>query len=223
MNERMQDRLFSACGVASVALALAGSGIATVAGKTHNLTVSSTTAQITHALAKPAGTGVWIGAYAELLGVGAFLAFAVWASAKLGGGLLGAIARAAGTGYATLTLASLGLMAAIAYRAGHGMDVQLGRTLVTINEALYVCTWFLSAFFLLAAGSLALTAHRRALGASAIGVAVVTLVGAAVSFNDLGQLSVLLWFAWTIYASLALTRGEHTRARSVAASTVQHA
>ncbi len=114
-------------------------------------------------------------------------------------------------------------MAAIAYRAGHGIDVQLGRTLVTVNEALYVCTWFLSVFFLLAAGPLALTAGRRALGWSAIGVALVTLVGTAVSFDNLGQLSVLLWFAWTVYASVALARGKHAHTRAVAVATVRHA
>ena len=67
-------------------------------------------------------------------------------------------------------------MDAIAYRAGHGMGVQLGTTLVTLNEALFVGTWFLSAFFLLAAGPLALQAGRRALGWSAVGVAAITLV-----------------------------------------------
>jgi hypothetical protein len=223
MTERMQDRLFGTCGVASVALTLAGTAIATVAGKTHNLTVSSTTAQIAHALAKPAGNGVWVGAYLELLSVGAFLAFVVWASAKLGGGLLGAIARAAGTSYATITIASLGLMAAIAYRAGHGLDAQLGRTLVTVNEAIFICTWFLSVFFLLAAGPLALTAGRRALGWSAIGVALITLVTTAISFNNLGQMSGMLWFAWIIYASIALARGERAPSRVAARSTAQHA
>ena len=223
MNERMQDRLFGTCGVASVVLTLAGTAIATVAGKTHNLTVSSTTAQIEHALAKPAGIGVWVGAYLELLSVGAFLAFVVWASAKLGGGLLGAIARAAGTSYATITIASLGLMAAIAYRAGHGLDAQLGRTLVTVNEAIFICTWFLSVFFLLAAGPLALTAGRRALGWSAIGVALITLVTTAISFNNLGQMSGMLWLAWTVYASIALARGERAPSRVAARSTAQHA
>jgi hypothetical protein len=223
MNERVQDRFFAACGIASVLLALAGTGIATAAGKTHNLTVSSTTAQIAHALAKPAGTGAWVGAYLEMLGVGAFLAFVVWACAKLGGGLLGGIARAAGTSYASLTLASLGVMAAIAYRAGHGMDVQLGRTLVTINEALYICTWFLAAFFLLTAGPLALAAGRRALGWSAIGVALATLVATALSFDNLGQMSVLLWFAWTVYASIVLARTEHAHSRVAAVSRTQHA
>ena len=216
MNERMHDRLFATCGIASVVLTLAGTGIATAGGRTHNLTAASTAAQIAHALAKPAGTAVWVGAYVELLSFGAFLAFAVWACAKLGGGLLGAIARAAGTSYATLSVASLGVMNAIAYRAGHGLSVQLGSALVTVNEALYVGTWFLSTFFLLAAGALAVTSGRRALGWSAIGIALATLFATAVSLENFGQLSVMLWFAWIVYASIALARPERARAGAVA-------
>ena len=216
MNERAHDRLFAGCGIAFVVLTLVGAGIATVGGKTHNLTISSSPTQIAHAVAKPAGTAVWIGAYLELLSVGAFLAFAVWACAKLGGGLLGAIGRAAATGYATVTIASLGVMAAIAYRAGHGMGVQLATTLVTLNEALYVGTWFLTVFFLLAAGALSLTRMRRALGWSAIGVAVLTLIGTAVSVENVGQFSVMLWFAWIVYASIAIARGKPAPAGAVA-------
>jgi len=216
MNERALDRLFAGCGIAFVVLTLVGAGIATLGGKTHNLTISSTPTQIAHAVAKPAGTAVWIGAYLELLSVGAFLAFAVWACAKLGGGLLGAIGRAAATGYATVTIASLGVMAAIASRAGHGMGVQLATTLVTLNEAVYVATWFMSVFFLLAAGALALTQTRRALGWSAIGVATLTLIGTAVSLENLGQMSGMLWFAWIVYASIAIARGKPAPAGAVA-------
>jgi hypothetical protein len=216
MNERTHDRLFAGCGIAFVVLTLVGAGIATVGGKTHNLTISSTPTQIAHAVAKPAGTAVWIGAYLEFLSVGAFLAFAVWACIKLGGGLLGAIAGAAATGYATATVASLAIMAAVAHRAGHGIGVQLATTLVTLNEALYVGTWFLSVFFLLAAGALALSGTRRALGWSAIGVATITLIGTAVSLENLGQLSSLLWFAWIVYASVALARGKRAPAGAVA-------
>jgi hypothetical protein len=216
MNERTHNRLFAGCGLAFVVLTLVGAGIATVGGKTHNLTISSTSAEVARAVAKPAGTAVWIGAYLELLSVGAFLAFAVWACVKLGGGLLGAIARAAATGYATVTIASLGVMAAIAYRAGHGMSVQLASTLVTLNEALYVGTWFLTVFFLLAAGALSLTRMRRALGWSAIGVALLTLIGTAVSVENVGQFSVMLWFAWIVYASIAIARDKPAPARAVA-------
>jgi hypothetical protein len=216
MNEPTHDRLFAGCGIAFVVLTLVGAGIATVDGKTHNLTITSTPTQIAHAIAKPAGTAVWIGAYLEMLSVGAFLAFAIWACAKLGGGLLGQIGRAAATGYATAIVASLSIMSAIAHQSGHGMSLQLATTLVTLNEAVYVGTWFLSVFFLLAAGALALAQTRRALGWSAIGVATLTLIGTAVSLNNLGQMSGLLWFAWIVYASIAMARGKRAPARAVA-------
>jgi hypothetical protein len=216
MNDRTHDRLFAGCGIAFVVLELVGTIIATVGGKTHNLTISSTPAQVAHAVAKPAGTAVWIGAYLEMLSVGAFLAFAVWACVKLGGGLLGAIGRAAATGYATAMLVSLTMMAALAYRAGHGIGVQLATTVVTLNEALYVGTWFLTVFFLLATGALALSGARRALGWSAIAVAVLTLIGAAVSVENVGQFSVMLWFAWIVYASIAVARGKRAPASAVA-------
>lgn len=216
MDEHTHDRLFAGLGIAFVVLELVGSIIASVGGKTHNLTISSTPTQIAHAVAKSAGTAVWIGAYLEVLSVGAFLAFAVWACAKLGGGLLGAIGRTAATGYSTLIVASLGVTAALAYRAGHGIGVQLATTLVTLNEALYVGTWFLAVFFLLAAGALALTQMRRALGWSAIGVALLTLIGTAVSVESVGQFSVMLWFAWIVYASIAIARGKPAPARAIA-------
>jgi hypothetical protein len=216
MNERTHDRLFAGCGIAFVVLELVGTIIATVGGKTHNLTISSTPAQVAHAVAKPAGTAVWIGAYLEMLSVGAFLAFAVWACVKLGGGLLGAIGRTAATGYATAMLVSLTIMAALAYRAGHGISVQLATTVVTLNEALYVGTWFLSVFFLLATGALALSGARRALGWSAIAIALLTLIATAVSVENVGQFSVMLWFAWIVYASIALARGKRVPARATA-------
>jgi hypothetical protein len=204
MIGRTQDRLFAACGIAFVALELAGVAIG---GKTHHLTVSSSATQIAHALADPAGTLSWVGGYLELLSFGFFLAFAVWACTKLGGGLLGQIGRAAGTSYATLSVASLGVVDAISYRAGHGISNQLGRTLVTVNEALYVGSWFLVAFFLLAAGAIALSSSRRLLGWSAVGIAVFTFVGTAVSVTGLGQFGMLLFFGWVVLASVSLARG----------------
>ena len=215
MNEHTQDRLFGACGIASVLLMLAGVAIGAVGGREF-ATISSTPAQIAHALAKPAGNAVWAGAYVELLSFGCFLAFAMWACAKLGGGLGGAIGRAAATGYATLSIASLAVGDAIEYRAGHGIGVQLGSALITLNEALYVGTWFLSVFFLLAAGPLALSTGRRALGWSAIAIAPITLLLTAVSLDDLGQMANFLWLIWIAWASVALTRTKHATAGALA-------
>jgi hypothetical protein len=146
----------------------------------------------------------WAGAYAEVLSFGCFLAFAVWACAKLGGGLLGQIARAAATSYVTMSLAALGVMDTLAYRSGHGIGLQLGTALVTLNEALYVMTWLLSAFFLLAVGPLAIHAGHRRLGWSAIGVAVIVLILTPVSLDNLAQLANFLWLTWIVAASVAL-------------------
>jgi hypothetical protein len=218
MVARTQDRLFAVCGIAFVVLELMGVAIG---GKTHHLTVSSSATQVAHALATPADTLSWVGGYLELLSFGFFLAFAVWASSKLGGGLLGQIARAAGTSYATLSIASLAVIDAISYRAGHGINVQLGRALVSVNGALYIGTWFLIAFFLIAAGASALGSAHRRLGWSAIGIALFTLLGTAVSVTGVGQFGILLFFVWIVWASLSLGRG--ARVATGAAAIAQHA
>jgi len=168
------------------------------------VTVTSSPSDIATAIAKPVGTAAWAGAYLEVLSFGCFLAFAMWACTMLGGGLLGQIARAAATSYVAVSLASLAVMDALAYRSGHGIGLQLGTALVTFNEALFVMTWFLSAFFLLAVGPLALQAGRRKLGWSAIAVAAIVLVLIPVSLDNLAQMANLLWLLWIVAASVAL-------------------
>jgi hypothetical protein len=115
-----------------------------------------------------------------------------------------------------VSIVALAFGDAIEYRAGHGIGVQLGGALITINEALYVGTWFLGTFFLLAAGPLALSSGRRALGWGAIGTAAFTLLLTAVSLDNLGQMANLLWLAWIVWASIALARGERGPAGAVA-------
>ena len=215
MNGRTQDRLFAACGIASAVLVHVGLLVGVASGQAF-VNLGSSPAKVADALANPAGTGVWVGAYLGLLGFGAFLPFAVWASTKLGGGLLGAIARTAAAAYASVSIAALCVLDAVEFRAGHGMGTQLATALTNINEALYVGSWFLSAIFLLAAGALALSSARRALGWSAIAIALLTLIGAAAPMNSLAENPVLLWFIWIAWASVSLARGE--RARTPAAA-----
>jgi hypothetical protein len=217
MNEWMHDRLFAACGIASVVLMLAGVGIGSTGGREF-ATITSTPAEIANAVAEPVGAAAWAGAYLELLSFGCFRAFAVWACAKLGGGVLGQIAVAAGASYATVSVASLAVLDTIAYRSGHGMGLQLATTLVTLNEALFVVTWILSAFFLLAAGPLALQAGRRRLGWSAIAVALIVLVLTPISLDNLAQLANFLWLLWIVGASLALARRRSAPVGAVAAA-----
>ena len=217
MHERISDRIFAASGIASVALMLAGVGIGATGGRQF-ATITSTPAEITNALAKPAGAAVWVGAYLELLSFGCFLAFAIWACAKLGGGLLGQIAAAAATSYVTVSVVSLAVMDTIAYRGGHGMGLQLGTTLITLNEALFVVSWFLSAFFLLAAGPLALKAGHNRLGWSAIAVAAILLIVTPASLDNVAQMANFLWLIWIVAASLVLTVRRNAQVGAAAAA-----
>lgn len=205
MSHVTQNRLFAGFGIGSVVIELAGVGIGALGGRQF-ATITSTPAQIQAAFAKPVGAAVWVGAYLEMISFGLFLAFAVWACMRLGGGLLGSIATAAATGYVAVSMGALGIGDAIAYRSGHPIDLPLASMLITLNEAVYVCTWFLAVFFLLAVAPLALAGGRRVLGWSGIGVALVVLVTTAVSLDNFGQMSNLLWLIWIVGASVSLAR-----------------
>jgi hypothetical protein len=205
MNDALQNRLFAGFGIASVVLELAGVAIGALGGRQF-ATISSTPAQIQAAFAKPVTTAAWVGAYLEILSVGLFLAFAMWACRRLGGGLLGSIAGAAATGYVAVTITALGIGDAIVYRAGHPIDVALASALITLNEAVYVGTWFLAVFFLLAAAPMALAHGLRLLGWSALAVAAIILTTTAASLDNIGQMSNLLWLVWIVGASISLAR-----------------
>jgi hypothetical protein len=206
MNARLHNRLFAACGIAFVALELGGTFLAMATGKTHDHTVTTSTAKLAAAIARPVGNGVWAGAYMELLSIGFFLAFAVWAAEKLGGGLLGSVTRAAAYANAGAGVAALAVMNTISYQAGHGISLGTARTLTVLSESIYVSTWFLTAAFLTAAGILAVRAGRRALGWSAMAIVAYTLVLTPLSVDNAGQFSQLFWLAWVVCASVALAR-----------------
>ena len=208
MSEQTNDRFFAGAGITSVVLTLVGAIVAMVGGKTHELTVATPTTKLAQDLARPATTATWIGAYVELIGTVLFLCFAVWVCLRLGRNVWSVIGVAAATAYTAVTVSALALMDAISYRAGQGIATALARTIVTVNEAMYVTTWFLFALFLAAAAVLALAAGRRLLGTSAAAIAAFTLIAVPLSFNGVGQGSEMLFFAWTVAASITLLRGE---------------
>lgn len=212
MNGRTQDRLFALAGIVSVAIELVDALIAMGHGQIHSLSWTSSSASIAQAFGKPATTVVWVGAYLELLSTGLFLAFAVWICARLGGGILGAVGRGAAVANVAVTMVSLGLMDAEAYLAGHGLGLSAARALVTVNGATYVTTWFLTAFFLLAVGPLALAAGRRIVGWSAVGLAASILVATAASPSNLGELAFTASLLWIAGTAVALLRREPGRA-----------
>lgn len=220
MTARLHDRLFALCGVLFVVLELGGAFIAMGSGKTHDLTISSTTSDIAKAIAHPVGAGVWAGAYMELASVFFFLAFAVWATEKLGGGPLGSVARLAAAANAGAGLVALGIGNAISYQAGSGMSVATAKALVTVNEAVYVSTWFVVAGFLAAVGLLALRAERRIVGWSALGITAYTLVLTPLSLDNLGQFSQMFWLIWILGVSIALARTPRRAPAAVLAAEV---
>jgi hypothetical protein len=220
MTARLQDRLFAACGVLFVVLELGGAFIAMGTGKTHSLTVSSSTSDIASALAHPVGAGIWIGAYMEVVSICFFLAFAVWVAEKLGGGTLGAFARLAAAANAGAGIVSLGIGDAISYEAGRGMSLGVAQALVAVNEAIYVCSWFVVAGFLGAVGVLALRAGRRAIAWTALAIVAYTLVLTPLSFDNLGQFSQLLWPIWVVGVSFALVRSPRRARAAVVAPGV---
>jgi hypothetical protein len=219
MTAPRHDRLFALCGILFVALELGGALLAMATGKTHSLTVSSTTSDIANAIAHPAGAGTWTGAYMELLSIGFFLAFAVWAVEKLGAGVLGSVAKLAAAANVGAALVALGIGDAISYEAGKGLSIATARMLVTVNEAVYVCTWFLVATFLAAVGILALRTGRRIVGWSALGIVAYTLVLTPLSFDNFGQFSQMLWLIWVVGASIALARSPRQAAAPALAAT----
>lgn len=207
MNTRKSDRIFAALGIGFVVLTLAGVAFAS---DLHGGSLTDSTAKIAARIAKPVPSTDWIGGYLEMLSVGCFLAFASWATARLGGGYLGQLARTAAAAYAAVIVASLGIMYGMGYAQGHGISVPVARAFDAVDKGVYVGSWFLAAFFLLAIGALAVGASRRRLGWSAIGAGVLTLV-ATPSIDNFGELAVFLFFFWVVGASIALGRGDESR------------
>jgi hypothetical protein len=212
MSLRLQDRWFALCGVASVVIELVGTFVQMGSNDTHSLTWASSTAAIARAFSHRATTVVWVGAYLELVAIGLFLVFAIWAARKLGGGVLGSIAAGIAAANLAVSFVSLALLDAAAYLAGGHLPIATARTLVVLNGATFVTTWFLNAFYLLAVAPLALSAGRRVVGWSAVAIAAVTLVSAAASPGNVGQMSTLLWLLWIVGTSVALVRREPQRA-----------
>ena len=206
MSLTIRDRWFALCGIASVVIELGGALVQMGSKDTHSLTWTSSTQSIASVFSHHATTTVWVGAYLEVISMGLFLVFALWAARKLGGGLIGSIASGFAVATVAVTMVSLALLDTEAYLAGHALPVETARVLVTLNGATYVTSWFLTAFFLLAVAPLALAAGRTVVGWSAAGVAALIFVATAADPGNLGQLAFTLSLVWTAVASVALVR-----------------
>jgi hypothetical protein len=198
MNEDRLSRIGPLSGVLFVVLELAGALIGSAGGR-DMLTLGDPTSKVLKAFADPVGSGVWIGAYLELLSLAAFVVFAVWLFGSRRGPLATAGLITAGV-YAAITVVSLVIGDVLEYRAGHGMGAQEVLALFDLQTAMYTVTWGIGAAFLLLAP---VTGWLRR---SAQVIAALSLIGMAIPKAGPGQFAVMLFLVWIVVASIALAR-----------------
>src|SRR5204862_5806332 len=121
------------------------------------VTLGDSDAKIVKALADPVGSGVWVGAYLELLSLPAFAVFAVWLF-RSRPGLVGRVGLLGAASYLAVTTLSLVLGDVLEYRAGHGLGAPTTLALFDLQAGLFAVSWASPA------GSLR---SRRAAGGSA--------------------------------------------------------
>jgi uncharacterized membrane protein len=200
MDSNRINRLGALSGVLFVVLSFAG----VAAGRTM-VTVSDSDAKIVKAFADPAGSGIWVGAYLELLALAAFAFFVAWLYRGHRGPLItaGLITAAA---YVAVTLISLVVGDVLQYRAGHGVGAQEILALFDLQSGLFFVSWGL------AAGVLALAPVTGWLRRSALVIAPLLLVAMAVPKAGPAQFPNLLFLIWVIAASVSLARHPRTEA-----------
>ncbi len=187
-------RLAALSGALFVVLQLAG----TAAGR-EMVTLSDPASKVVNTFSDTAGSGTWVGAYLELLALGAFAVFAACLFHRRGGRLAtaGLVTAAA---YVAVTVVSLVVGDVLEYRAGHGIGAQEILTMFDLQAALYIATWGL------AAGVLALAPVTGWLRRSALVIAALLLVAMAAPTADPAQLPNMLFLIWVFAASISLVR-----------------
>lgn len=215
MNEERFNRLGWLSGVVFVVLELAGFIIGSAGGRA-NVTLGDPTSKVVKAFADPVGSGVWVGAYMELLSAAAFVVFAAWLFRRRPGTLSTAGLIGAGV-YAVVSVVGLVLGDVLEYRAGQGMGAQQIITLFDFQSALYVVTWGI------AGGILAAAPVTGWLRRTALGLAALLFIGMAMPKADPGQFASLLFLIWVLTASIVLRRRPAESAASVAGAAAARA
>jgi hypothetical protein len=193
MSEDRLSRLGPLAGLLFVVLELAGFAVGSAGGRAM-VTLGDSNAKIVRAFADPVGTGVWIGAYLELLSVPAFAVFAVWLFRSRSGvvarvGLLGVAS------YLVITTMSLVIGDVLSYQSGHGLAAQTILALFDLQAGLFAVSWGV------AGGILAIAPVTGWLRRAALAIAVLSFVGMAVPKAAPGQFAAVLFLVWVLAAS----------------------
>ena len=198
MNEERFSRIGWLSGVLFVVLELGGFIVGSAAGRA-TVTLGDSPAKIVNAFADPVGSGVWVGAYMELVSLAALALFAAW----LWRSQRGPLATAALLGvsaYIAVTATSLIIGDVLEYRAGHGMGAQEILSLFDVQSGLFVTSWGI------AAGILILAPVSGWLRVSALVIAALGFIGMAMPKGNPGQFSSMLFLLWVLAASITLGR-----------------
>ena len=121
-NDDRLSRLGPLSGALFVALELGGVAVGAADGRAM-AALGDPTAKIVKAFADPAGAGVWIGAYMELVSLAAFAVFAAWLFRARRGPLATAGLLSAGV-YVAVTVTALVVGDVLEYRSGQGLGTQ---------------------------------------------------------------------------------------------------
>jgi hypothetical protein len=191
-------------GVLFVVLSFAG-----IASGRPMVTLSDSDAKIVKAFADPAGSGIWVGAYLDLLALAAFAFFVAWLYQGRRGPLVtaGLVTAAA---YVAVTLVCLVVGDVLEYRAGHGIGAQQVLALFDLQSGLYFVSWGL------AAGVLALAPVTGWLRRSALVIAALLLVAMAFPKAGPSQFPNMLFLIWVIAASVSMARRPSLATRATA-------
>lgn len=163
----------------------------------------------------PPTTWTWVGVFLELLGLLAFVVFAVTLGSLLESGeggarVLSRTALGAALIMVAVKIASLPAYILLLARAdqGRSLDPSVAGVLFELNNTAFAVTWATIALFLLAA-SLAIILKKaipRWLGWFGLVGAIALLEGFADQTNPLGVFAYLGFLAWTIVISVVLVR-----------------
>lgn len=203
--ERIAQQLGAACGILYMVLALFAVNVLN-GGLLPD--ANAPLAEIAAHLAQHRPTPMqWAGIYIELIALLLFVVFVcnLWGvlrRAEGDPGWLSAIVLSAGVLTVAVKIASFSGPIAVVYRVG--VDPQLARTLIDMNDASFVITWATDALLVAATAIVVLRTGvmRRWLGWLGIVTSVALLVDVALN-NSFSQ---LLFLIWIVSTSIVLVR-----------------
>ncbi len=212
------ERWGALAGVAYVVLAIAAIVVGVASG-TPVTTLGSSADEVARAYDGTAGTGVWVGFYAQLVAFLLLIVFVVRLAAAVrgaagGGDAAGAVVLVAGGVLVALYVVSVAIRAALVHRAGPDLDPSVAAVVSDAGVGLYVASWAVQAALLAAVASVARRPGPFAgwVGRVAAPLAAAQLAAVALATSEVAELLTSVGFTvWLLAAAIVLVRSERAR------------